>query len=393
MERMTLRISDQAPGDSGLETAVKRATDALRRLPPLFIWIVLAPGALAVIYYLLLASPVYVSTAKFIVRAPTPSAGVAPTGLNAVLQGVGLAPAATDSFVVQDYMTSRDAIDMLDQNVHLREMLARSPTDFLARFPRPFEMPTLENLARAYPRFVTVTYNSSTGVSTLEVKAFRPQDAKAIATDLLDGGEVLVNHLNDRADQDAIRDTKRQVEEAEAEVAKSEDILTAFRNQQRLIDPARSSQVNLELMGKLQSDIATLRAERAAVAAGAPQSPQLPGLDSRIRAYEAQAQDQQTDMAGANTSLASVIGQYERLTLDRDFAEKTLASAAAAGEEARLEAQRKRLYLERISQPSLADSAAGPQRLASLGTVFFTLLLIYAIVALMLAGFREHRQR
>lgn len=390
---MTLRISDRALGDDRLAPLVKRSVGLLRRLPPLFVWIVLAPGALAAIYYLFLASPIYVSTAKFIVRAPTPSAGAAPTGLNAVLQGVGLAPAATDSFVVQDYMTSRDAIDMLDQKEHLRDMLSRSPTDFITRFPRPFEAPTLENLARAYPRFVTISYNSSTGVSTLEVKAFRPQDAQEIAADLLDGGEVLVNHLNDRADQDAIRDTRRQVDEAEMEVARAEDALTSFRNRERLIDPARSSQVNLELMGKLQSDIATLRAERAAIAAGAPQSPQLSGLDSRIRAYQTQAQDQQTDMAGANTSLASVIGQYERLTLDRDFAEKTLATSAAAGEEARLEAQRKRLYLERISHPSLADSAAGPQRIASLGTVLFTLLLIYAIVALLLAGFREHRQR
>jgi capsular polysaccharide transport system permease protein len=309
-----------------------------------------------------------------------------------VLEGVGLAPAATDSFVVQDYMTSRDAVGTLESQHHLREAVARSSTDFLERFPRPFEAPTLENLARAYPRYVNVAYNSSTGITTLEVKAFRAQDAHELAAALLDGGETLINHLNDRADQDAVADTKRQIEEAESAVGRAEDALTAFRNRQRLIDPTRSSQVNLELLGKLQSDIATLRAERAGIAASAPQSPQLATLDNRIRAYEAQAQNEQTIMAGQAGSLAPMIGEYERLSLDRDFADKTLATAATAAEDARLEARRKRLYLERISNPSLPDSPAGPQRVSSLATAYFTLLLVYGIVALLLAGFREHRQ-
>jgi capsular polysaccharide transport system permease protein len=388
---MTFRISASSSENGGvLSVAAQGIVRRFRGLPPLFIWIVILPGLLAAIYWLFLATPIYTSQAEFIVRAPT--ATPQPNGIIGLLQGVALSPAETDSFIVHDYAMSHDAIAGLEANHHLREALGRPGADFLSRFPRPFQEASFEELAQEYPRFVSVGYNSSTGISTLTVKAFRPQDAQEIATAVLDGGEVVINRLNDRADADAIKETRTEITEAEANLEQSEQALTSFRNRERLIDPTRSSAVNLELLGKLQGDTATLRAERAGIAANAPQSPQLPALDSRIKAYDQQAQDQQARMAGETGSLAPMIGEYERLSLERDFAGKAVAAAAEAAETARLEARRKRLYLERISNPSLPDSATEPHRVSNLITALATLLLIYGTLALLIAGFREHRQ-
>jgi capsular polysaccharide transport system permease protein len=390
---MTFRVSARTSieGDGLLATTTRRLSAGLGRLPPLFIWIVLVPGVLGSVYWLFLASPIYISQARFIVRAPASAAPQA-GGLSAVLQGVGLAPAATDSFVVHDYVMSREAIAALEGRYHLREALGRPGVDLFSRFPALFQTPSFEHLAEAYPSFVSVDYNSSTGISTLVVKAFAPQDAQTWASSLLEGGELVINRLNDRADQDAIAETKREISEAETELARAEQNLTSFRNRERLIDPTRSSTVNLDLMGKLEGDLATLRAERAGIAATAPQSPQLPALDSRIHAYEQQATSEQAKMAGQTDSLAPMIGEYERLTLERDFAGKTLAAAAAAAEDAQLEARRKRLYLERIANPNLPDSAGEPHRLRNIATLIVSLLLVYSMIALVLAGFREHRQ-
>jgi capsule polysaccharide export protein KpsE/RkpR len=115
-------------------------------------------------------------------------------------------------------------------------------------------------------------------------------------------------------------------------------------------------------------------------------------MDSRIHAYEQQAEDERTKMAGDAGSLAPMIGEYERLTLERDLAGKTLSAAATASEEARLEARRKRLYLERVVNPNLPDAPTEPHRMQSLITVLASLLLAYGIIALLIAGFREHRQ-
>ena len=128
------------------------------------------------------------------------------------------------------------------------------------------------------------------------------------------------------------------------------------------------------------------------MAASAPESPQLPILDQQIQAYQNQADNERAKIAGQDTSLAPLIGEYERLTIDRDFAARELTAASSAVESARLEMRRKRLYLERIVPPDLPDSARAPRRFYSIGIVFITCLLLWGTVSLIIAGLREHGQ-
>jgi capsular polysaccharide transport system permease protein len=368
----------------------------LSRPPWLFIVIVAIPTVIITIYYLLIAAPLYVSEARFVVRS---RAEGQPAGLGSVLQNVGqsfgvsFGESATDAFEVQDYMKSRDAAADLTRNGNLRAVVARPEGDFWARFPRPFEGASFENLYRAYGRFVTVGYDSQTGISTLRVTAFRPGDAQALARALLSGGEVLVNRLNDRAMADAVSQAQRQVSESEAQAIASQATLTSFRNRERMIDPDRSSVADLELLTKLETQLATMRAERAGLAASAPDSPQLPVLDRRIAAFAAQLDGERSRVAGQPNSLAPKVGEYEQLTLQRDLSVKTLESAVASLESARIDARRKQLYLERVVNPNFPDKATEPRRLKDVFVVFVVALLAYAIISLVVAGLREHRQR
>ncbi len=159
-----------------------------------------------------------------------------------------------------------------------------------------------------------------------------------------------------------------------------------------MIDPTKSSAAQLDLSTKLSEQLATLQAERSGLAASAPQDPQLPALDSRIRAYQRQIDLQNAKMAGESDSLAPKISQYEELELRRDFAEKLLASATASLESARQEARRKQLYLERVVNPDLPDQTTRPHRLASIAVIAVSCILAYGILLLIIAGLREHRQ-
>ena len=358
----------------------------------LFILIVAIPSVAAAIYYLILAAPLYVSEARFVVRARSESAGPGGLGLALASVGVDIGQGQTDAFEVHEYMVSRDAVADLQRRLDLRAVLARPGADFLARFPRPFESHSFESLFNNYQRFVTVGYNATTGISTLRVEAFRPEDAAAVSTALLDGGEALVNRLNDRAAQDAIAEAQREVVEAEARSLQAQVALTEFRNREQLIDPTSSSNLGLSLVSQLEGQLAGLRADRASQAALTPQSAELPILDRRIAAFEAQIVAEQARIAGQTNSLAPKIGEYERLTLERDFADKTVATADAALEEARVDARRKQLYLERVVYPNIPDKAERPQRWVSLLMVLVTTLVAWAIVVLAIAGLREHRQ-
>jgi capsular polysaccharide transport system permease protein len=356
---------------------------------PLFYLMVVLPGLVAAIYYLFIASPVYVSEARFIVRAAAPTQA---SSFNLILQNVGLGQAETDAFAVHEYVMSRNAIADLEQHHHLRAVLARPGADFMARFPRLFQRNRFEDLFKAYKRFVDVGYDSTTGISTLKVKAFRPGDAQEIAQALLDGGEGVINTLNVRAQRDDVTEATRQVADDQIRVSLAQQNLTAFRNHEQLIDPIRSSAVSSELVAKLNTELATLKAERAGLAASAAQSPQLAPLDRRIEAYAQQIAVERSRIAGESGSLAPKIATYEQLMLDREFSDKTLASAMATLEAARIEARRKRLYLERVVTPTVPDAAIEPRRFRALALVLISCLLAYGATILVIAGFREHRQ-
>ena len=353
---------------------------------------VVIPTLVVALYYMFFAAPMYVSEAKFIVRSANQNS---PAMIDSVLMGVGLGSpgqTSTDAYVVHEYITSREAVNDLAKNHNLRTMLARSNIDQVARFPRPFESANFESLYRAYGRFVSVDFNSQTGISTLHVQAFTPADAAEIANALLDGGEGIVNRLNDRASADAVAESRRRMLEAEEQVTSAEAALTEFRNRERLIDPSRSSLSSLDLVGKLEGQLDTLRAQRSALGAAAPKSPQLAELDRQITAFQDQLDDERLKMAGQDTSFAPMIGEYERLSIERDFAAKELELASAADETARLDLRRKRLYLERIVGPNAPDAASLPHRTHAIGMTFLSCLLIYGIVVLVRAGLNEHNQ-
>jgi capsular polysaccharide transport system permease protein len=368
----------------------------ISRVPWLFVVIVVTPTLLASLYYLLIAAPLYVSEARFVVRSRSQGQ---PAALGSVLQSVGqsfgvsVGDSATDAFEVHEYMISRDAVQDLIRKVDLRALLDRPEADFLARAPRPFEGRSFETFYKDYKRFVMVGYDAQTGISTLRVRAFRAADAQNIATTLLSGGEALVNRLNDRSMADAVAQAQRQVAEAEQRGVRAEATLTAFRNAQRMIDPDRTSVAGLELIGKLETQLDNMRAERAGLAASAPDSPQLPVLDKRIAAFGAQLEVERARIAGEANSLAPKVGEYEQLILDRDIAAKSIEAAEATLESARIDARRKLLYLERVVSPDLPDKAEQPRRLLSVLTVLVSTLVAYGIVSLGVAGLREHRQQ
>ncbi|MBB5745339.1 chain-length determining protein [Brevundimonas variabilis] len=360
-----------------------------RRLPLGFLILVLLPTVVAAVYYLLIASPRYVSEARFLVRAPNQNV---PSSLGVALQGVGISSGQTDAFAVHEYISSRDGLKALTQRYDVEAMLAPPGADFLSRYPRPGEADTFEGLYKAFQRFLTVGYDSTTGLSTLRVEAFSARDAQAMAEALLSSGESLVNRLNERSNTDAVANARLSQEEARTRLSEAQLQLAAFRNREEFIDPTLAAREGSALIGGLLSTVAQLQAERAQVAADAPSSPQLPTIDSRIAAYQQQIATERAKIAGGQESLAPRIGAYEDLVAQREFALAELENASAALLVAQQEGRRQSLYLERVVSPSLPDEAEEPHRWLAILTVFATMMLIYGVGWLIWAGVQEHRQ-
>lgn len=367
--------------------AIKAGGASVKRIPTSFLAMVVAPTIVAAIYLLGVASPQYVSEARFVVRS---QAREQPSSLGAALQGVGLSAGAGDAFVVHEYLTSRDAVKELGGKTNLRQALS-SASDPFSRIVRPWDNASDEALYENMKRFISVGYDSTTGVSTLRVNAFSSTDSQNINRLLLDNSEALINRLNERAARDAVRNAEATLQVAQARLQAAQDQITAYRGRERLIDPTRMAQATGELVAELEVARAQLKAEREQIAGQASQSPQLPALDARIAAYERQIAQEHAAMAGRTDSLAPKIAAYENLVLEREFSDRLVATAAAALSAAQEDARRQNLYLERIAGPSKPDHPQEPKRWASLLAVLASLLLAYGMGWLIWAGVKESR--
>jgi capsular polysaccharide transport system permease protein len=354
----------------------------------IWLWAIVGlPTLVAGVYYFAIASDLYLSEAKFIVRSPKQ---VQTSTLGALLQTTGLGRAADDTAAVQDFIMSRDAVRKLEQQDDLRAILGRPEGDLVARFPGILRRMDFEALFRRYEYFVSVETDTSTGVTSLRVKAFRPEDAQKIASALLTYSEQLVNELNDRSRRDAIETAQREVDRTQEQIAHIQSELTTYRVQQKMLDPKTTSAGVLELIGQMNTTLATARTQLAELLKDSPNSPQIPLVRTRIASLENLIAEERAKLSGENNSVVTALTEYERLTLERELAEKALASAFTSLEAARLEAQRQQLYLEPIAQPNLPDYPLYPKRIASFGMVLVSCLVVYGIVWLLVVSAREH---
>lgn len=353
-----------------------------------FLLLVALPTLLIAAYAYLVAADQYESEAHFIVKTNAPSSG----GVSGLGQALGLSAPASDQSEarsVADYLTSHDAVAALRRSVDLVAAFQRPEADLISRLRGAAPPP--ETVLKYYRRQVKVTIGSDTGIATLSVRAFRPQDARDIAAKLLELGENRVNTFNQRALENSLSVAKEQLREAEAGVARSQGALTEFRQDGRDIDPERNSVAQIGLSASLQQQLAQARAQLASMSSSVDaHSPQRIALAAQVRALEAQVGAAQARMTGSKGAMATGLGAFESLRLRQQQAAKRYDAAATALEQARSEALKQQLFVVRVVEPNLPVKALYPQRLKLVATVFFGLLLVYAIGWLILAGVREH---
>ena len=288
----------------------------------IFLITVVIPTAIAVFYYATYASNIYISESRFVVRSPQKQ-GL--SSMSDLFSRVGITKSDDDSYIVRDYILSRDAMEILIKDLDIKEKYASPTIDSLARFPgwRYWET-SQESFYRYYLRQVGVLVEPGSSIASLTVRAFDPESAMQINKKLLELGENFVNHLNERARTDIVKAAQKEVDLAQSRLE------------------AKAMQLN-----SMRSAKQTLDGERQVILA-------------------------------------------QRLLLEKEFGDKQLAAAMAALEQARAEALRQQLYIERVAQPQVPDSSLEPDRVRGVLTTFVLGLLFWGIFSLLISGVREH---
>ena len=353
----------------------------------LFLLTVVLPTLLSTLYFGLIASDVFISESRFVVRSPQ-KASVA--GLGAILQGAGFNRSQDDTYSVHDYVLSRDALKELEQQFGLSRNFGAATVDRLSRFAGIDPDDSFEALHRYYQKRVELEIDGVSSITVLRSSAFSAADAQRINAKLLELSEKLVNQLNERGRQDMVSFATAEVAAAEQKARAATLALSSFRARRGVFDPERQSALQLQLVSKLQDELIATKTQLAQIRNLTRDNPQIPALQSRLETLQAEVISETSKVAGGERSLSGKSAEYERFALDRSFAERQLAVALTSLEQARNDAQRKQVYLERIVQPSLPDVAVEPRRLRAVLATLALGLIAWGILSLLLAGVLEH---
>ena len=346
------------------------------------------PTVLAIVYFGLIASDVYISESRFVVRSPERQ-GASPLGL--ILKGAGFSRAQDDAYTVQDYIVSRDALTELDEQLSVKRAFSASSVDVFSRFPGFGWDDSFEAFFLYFQKKVEMQLDPASSIATVTTRAFTRELAVDMNRRLLEQAEALVNRLNERGRQDMIRFASEEVSAAENKAKAAALAVAAYRSAKGVIDPERQSQIPLQQIAKLQDDLVATKTQIAQLEQIAKDNPQLPVLRNRVEVIDREIQAELGRVAGGDRSLAAKAAEFQRLALEKEFSDRILASALATLEQARNEAQRKQLYIERIVQPIKPDEAMEPRRIRGIFATLILGLVAWGILTMLISGVREHQ--
>jgi capsular polysaccharide transport system permease protein len=356
----------------------------------MFVVFVVTPTFGALVYYGLIASDLYVSESRFLLRSAqhnNQSSGM----IGELLMGSGITHSQDDTYAVRDFILSRDALKRLDGELDIRARYSRKEADLIDRFPGIGGDTSFEELFRYYGKHaVTVEYDPVSSISILSVHAFTANDAYEINARLLDMSERLVNTLNDRSRQDMIRFADAEVKIASDKAKDASVALLNFRSQHAVFEPDKQAVIQLEGVAKIQQELISTEAEIAQLIKISPENPQIGALRERAVSLRSAIASEAGKVTNSRNSFSAHAPDFERLTLDVTFADKQLGMALAELETARVDALQKQLYLERLVQPNLPDKAMEPYRLRSIVALFIMSLVIWGVASILVASVREH---
>jgi capsular polysaccharide transport system permease protein len=356
-----------------------------------FVLAVLLPLAVTGWYLWRVAVDQYASTVGFSVRREEFQSAVDLLGGLGQISGAS----SSDTDILYNFIRSQELVARIDARLDLRSMYSRPwPADPVFAFN---PSGTIEDLLDYWSYAVSVAYDGTSGLLTLRVLAFDPADAQAIATAIFEESSVMINELSAIAREDATRYARAELDRAVARLTEARQAMTDFRLRTQIVDPQADIQGQMGLLSTLQGQLAAALIEYDLLRETArPGDPRLAQAERRIAVIELRIAEERRKFGEGGQGpggedYARLVAEFERLSVERQFAEEAYRSARVAYDAAVAEAQRKSRYLAAHIRPTRAERSAYPQRWLLFGLSGFFLTCLWAVGALVYYSLRDRR--
>ena len=355
-----------------------------------FLLLVVLPSLVWAWYLWARATDQYVSSVGFSVRQEQMAPSIDLLGGLMPFAGGG---GASDTDILYEYIRSQDMVQKIDDQLDLRSRFSRVwPQDFV--FAMNPANP-VEDMTEYWQRQVKVLYDGTSGLITLNVSAFTPEDAQAIAAAVLQESSSKINELSAVARDDATRLAQLELDKVRQDLIATRQAMTDFRMRTQIVDPQADLTSQMGVIGGLQGELAEALVAHDLLVENAPltdhrviQSQQK--IDALRRLIDSERGKFGAEGAGpAGESYSQLMAEYEKLAVDREFAEGAYLSARVAYETALAEARRQSRYLAVHIQPRVAESSTEPHRPWLMFVVAGLLLTGWSILVLVYYSIRD----
>ncbi|MEX0368911.1 MAG: capsule biosynthesis protein, partial [Ruegeria sp.] len=382
----------QASPAQPVPPVVSRTRPRLRHVAVLFSFLfwVAAPSALGGYYLWGIAADQYASKVGFSVRREEVSSPIELLGGLADLSG----SSSSDTDILYEFIQSQKLVSDINAEIDLASMWSTPTQDVLFAYDAEG---TIEDLVEYWNRMVRLAYDSGTGLIEVEVRSFAAADSTQIAEKIFEKSTDMINELSSIAQEDAIRYAREELDAAVERLKEARETVTRFRNVNQLVDPSLDLQSQAGLLGSLESQLAEQLIELDLLEGNtSANDPRVTQASRRVEVIQNRIAAERRKLGiategEANSAFADLVGEYERLVVDREFAETAYTSALANFDAARAEARRKSRYLAAYLQPTRAEAAVYPERVTLLVLWALFLFLTWSIVTLVLYSLKDRR--
>ncbi len=360
-----------------------------------FLLLAVAPTVITATYMWSWAADRYISRSGFSVRTEEVGSAFELLGGVAELSG----SSSTDTEILYQFIQSQELVRSIDAEIDLRAIWSRVGADQDPVFT--YDAPgTIEDLVEHWSRRVNVYSDGGTGLIDIEVQAFTPEDAQKVNQQIYEKSLEMINRLTEIAREDATSYARQDLNNSVERLKEVRTALTRFRNRTQIVDPAASIQSQMGIMSSLQAKLAEELVELdILLLITSENDPRIVRARQRIDVIEKRIVQERTKFGmgqaegneGDKPLFADLVGEYERLAVDLQFAESSYKAAQATLDAALAEARRQSRYLAAHIQPTLPESSEAPDRVQITSLVALFSFLAWAVVLLSAYAIRDRR--
>jgi|GEM_PF-3393176 len=351
-----------------------------------FLAVVLLPVLAALIYYTQIAAPRYVSEFRYTVRG---GAIMQQSGEDAggALGGASGLVFAGDSFILEDYIESVQSFLDVEKQIPIREYLGRDGGDFVRAYD-PSVPP--EDLLPFWNRAVAVSFDAVTGITTVDVSLFRPEDAEAVSGALVKALQGVVDSLSRKAREEMLKYVNDQYDIMTNALAESRARLERFRLRNKLFSPTDQAGIQTSIESELTSQINLRQVELRTLSRRAPGSPRISILAAETRALEQQLAAEMRRRAGeqGEVTTSAQLSEYDALQNDLAIARQSYVSISNLRLQAQANAALTQAQLVLFVPPRPPLKATEPNVAVEILKVFAVFFFIWLVGRILLSSIR-----